>query len=81
MVKGSDRIVQCSIVLKVRKGACERLCTALHWQREWAEEVNLRRYSGWNDNDFIKLYIVFDYRTHMSGSCLSLGLFLVVLCV
>ena len=46
-----------------------------------AEEGNPGRCSGWNGNDFIKLYIIFDYRIHMSGSCLSWGLFPVVLCV
>ena len=61
MVQGSDRIVQCSIVLGVRKRERERLGVGLYWQREWAEEVNLGRCSGWNGNDFIKLYIVFDY--------------------
>ena len=81
MVKGSDRIVQCIIVLGVRKGERERLGVGLHWQREWAKEVNLGWSSRWNGNDFIKLYIIFDYQTHMSGSCLSLGLFLVVLCM
>ena len=34
----------------------------LHWPREWAEEVNLGWCSGRNGNDFIKLYIVFDYQ-------------------
>ena len=81
MVKGSDRIVQCSIVLGVRKGERERLGAGLHWPREWAEEVNLGWCSGQNGNDFIKLYIVFDYRTHMSGSYLSLGLFPIVMCM
>ena len=61
MVKGSDRIVQCSIVLGVRKRERKRLGAGLHWQREWAKEVNLGRCNGWNDNDFIKLCIVFDY--------------------
>ena len=41
MVKGSDRIVQCSIVLGVRKGKCESLGVGLHWPREWAEDMNL----------------------------------------
>ena len=39
MVQGSDRIIQCSIVLGVRKRERERLGAGLHWQREWAEEV------------------------------------------
>ena len=74
--KGSDRIVQCSCVLGVRKGERERLGAGLHWPRERGRRGEPRMVLWAEQNNFIKLYIVFDYRTHMSGRCLLLVFFL-----
>ena len=46
----------------------------LHWLKERAKEMNLGWCCGRNGNDFINMYIVFDYGTQMSGSCLLLVL-------
>ena len=72
MVERSERIVQFRLLHGLERGSVRdwvKGCTGFgkkpkKWTWDGAVDGTV--------NDFINLYIVFDYRTHMSGPCLSL---------